>query len=173
MQNGVRGLMLDLYDFEDKIWCCHSFKGECYDVTAFVSTYSFNKMRTFSSPAAVSLIPNCNGFNMMQDLAVKTLTEVKDFMAQNPAEIVTIFIEDYVKTPNRLAKVFQNSGLDKYMFPLAKMPKNGEDWPTVDEMVKQNHRLVVFSSKAAKEAEGIAYLWKYVVETQCEFDSAT
>ncbi|MCI84268.1 PI-PLC X domain-containing protein, partial [Trifolium medium] len=38
------------------------------------------------------------------------------------------------------------------------MPKNGGDWPTVDDMVQKNQRLVVFTSKAAKEAsEGIAY----------------
>lgn len=39
-QNGVRGLMLDLYDFRDDIWVCHSFKGKCYDFTAFVSYLS-------------------------------------------------------------------------------------------------------------------------------------
>jgi hypothetical protein len=49
------------------------------------------------------------------------------------------------------------------------MPKKGEDWPTVDDMVKQNQRLVVFTSKSNKEAtEGIAYNWKYVVENQCK-----
>ena len=58
----------------------------------------------------------------------------------------------------------------KYMFPVSRMPKNGEDWPTVDDMVQKNQRLVVFTSKSAKEAsENIAYQWTYVVENQCEF----
>lgn len=37
LQNGVRGLMLDMYDFNNDIWLCHSFGGRCYNYTAFVS----------------------------------------------------------------------------------------------------------------------------------------
>ena len=29
--------MLDMYDFRNDIWLCHSFNGECFDFTAFVS----------------------------------------------------------------------------------------------------------------------------------------
>ncbi|KAK9948935.1 hypothetical protein M0R45_004488 [Rubus argutus] len=47
------------------------------------------------------------------------------------------------------------------------MPTDGKDWPTVDDMAKNNQRLVVFTSKSSKEAsEGIAYEWNYVVENQ-------
>ena len=38
MQNGVRALMLDTYDFKDEVWLCHSSGGKCNDFTAFVST---------------------------------------------------------------------------------------------------------------------------------------
>uniref|UniRef100_A0A6N2M4I8 Uncharacterized protein n=1 Tax=Salix viminalis TaxID=40686 RepID=A0A6N2M4I8_SALVM len=34
LRNGVRGLMLDMYDFEGDIWLCHSFRGQCYNFTA-------------------------------------------------------------------------------------------------------------------------------------------
>lgn len=37
LQNGVRGLMLDMYDFNNDVWLCHSFGGTCYNYTAFVS----------------------------------------------------------------------------------------------------------------------------------------
>lgn len=30
--------MLDMYDFENDIWLCHSFRGQCYNITAFVSS---------------------------------------------------------------------------------------------------------------------------------------
>lgn len=36
-QAGVRGLMLDTYDFLDDIWLCHSSGGACNNATAFVS----------------------------------------------------------------------------------------------------------------------------------------
>lgn len=87
----------------------------------------------------------------------------------NPSEIITIIIEDYVTSPKGLTKVFNASGLMKYWFPVSRMPKSGGDWPSVDDMVQKNQRLVVFTSKASKEAsEGIAYEWRYVIENQCE-----
>lgn len=95
---------------------------------------------------------------------------MRSFLDANPSEIITIIIEDYVTSPQGLTKVFKASGLSKYMFPLSRMPKDGGDWPTVDDMVQKNQRLVVFTSKSSKEAsEGIAYQWTYVVENQCEF----
>lgn len=136
LKNGVRGLMLDMYDFENDVWLCHSFGGKCYNVTAFQP-------------------------------AINVLKEIQAFLEQNPTEIITIFIEDYVHAPRGLTKVFNASGLSKYWFPVSRMPKNGGDWPTVDDMVQKNQRLVVFTSIASKEAsEGIAYNWKYVIENQ-------
>ncbi|KAK6128991.1 hypothetical protein DH2020_037264 [Rehmannia glutinosa] len=128
--------MLDMYDFNNDIWLCHSFGGKCLNVTAFQP-------------------------------AINVLREIEAFLKENPREIVTIFIEDYVTSPQGLTKVFNASGLSQYLFPLSRMPKKGEDWPTVDHMVKKNHRLVVFTSKSSKEAsEKIAYEWNYVVENQ-------
>ncbi|XP_050212252.1 PI-PLC X domain-containing protein At5g67130-like [Mercurialis annua] len=136
LNNGVRGLMLDMYDFENDIWLCHSFGGKCYNFTAFQP-------------------------------AINVLKEVQVFLETHPSEIITIIIEDYVASPNGLTKVFNASGLRKYWFPVSRMPKNGGDWPIVDDMVQKNQRLVVFTSKSSKEAsEGIAYEWRYVVENQ-------
>lgn len=136
LKNGVRGLMLDMYDFNNDVWLCHSFNGKCYNFTAFQP-------------------------------AVNTLKEIQVFLEANPSEIVTIIIEDYVTTPSALTKVFNASGLSKYWFPVSQMPKNGGDWPSIDDMVQKNQRLVVFTSKSDKEAsEGIAYQWKYMVENQ-------
>ncbi|CAK8577481.1 unnamed protein product [Lathyrus sativus] len=136
LNNGVRGLMLDLYDFENDVWLCHSFGGQCFNYTAFQP-------------------------------AINVLKEIQAFLEANPSEIVTIIIEDYVTSPKGLTKVFDAAGLRKYWFPVSRMPKNGGDWPTVDDMVQKNQRLVVFTSKSAKEAsEGIAYEWRYLVENQ-------
>ncbi|KAL8471813.1 hypothetical protein ACS0TY_029155 [Phlomoides rotata] len=134
LNNGVRALMLDTYDYEGDIWLCHSFGGKCRDITAF-------------------------------EPAVETLKEIESFMRANPSEIVTIILEDYVQTPNGLSKVFKAAGLMKYWFPLSKMPRNGQDWPRVRDMVASNQRLLVFSSEESKEKnEGIAYQWNFMVE---------
>ncbi|KAK7252821.1 hypothetical protein RIF29_37040 [Crotalaria pallida] len=136
LRNGVRGLMLDMYDFENDIWLCHSFLGQCFNFNAFQP-------------------------------AINTLKEVEAFLTENPTEIVTIVIEDYVHTPKGLINLFINSGLDKYWFPVSDMPKGGEDWPTITEIVQSNHRLLVFTSDPSKEAEeGIAYQWKYMIENE-------
>ncbi|KAG9151468.1 hypothetical protein Leryth_015076 [Lithospermum erythrorhizon] len=125
-----------MYDFNNDIWLCHSFGGNCYNVTAFQP-------------------------------AINVLREIRVFLEGNPSEIVTIFVEDYVTSSRGLSKVFSAAGLSKYLFPVSRMPKNGGDWPTVDDMVQKNQRLVVFTSKSSKEAsEGIAYEWRYVVENQ-------
>ncbi|KAK1300427.1 PI-PLC X domain-containing protein [Acorus calamus] len=136
LNNGVRGLMLDMYDFENDIWLCHSFGGNCYNFTAFQP-------------------------------AINLLKEIQSFLQSNPSEIITIFIEDYVSSPKGLTKVFNAAGLMKYWFPVTRMPKKGEDWPLLSDMISQNQRLLVFTSKPAKEAsEGIAYNWRYVLENQ-------
>nr|XP_023892762.1 PI-PLC X domain-containing protein At5g67130-like [Quercus suber] len=136
LNNGVRSLMLDTYDFQGDVWLCHSYGGKCYDITAF-------------------------------EPAIDTLNEIEAFLSANPTEIVTVILEDYVQAPNGLTKVFTDSGLIKYWFPLENMPKNGQDWPLVSDMVANNQRLLVFTSiRSKEESEGIAYQWNYVVENQ-------
>lgn len=109
-------------------------------------------------------------FDCSQQPAINTLKEVESFLSQNPTEIVTIIIEDYVHTPKGLINLFTIAGLDKYWFPVSKMPKKGEDWPTVTEMLQSNYRLLVFTSIASKESEeGIAYQWRYMVENEGKY----
>ncbi|RVW49787.1 PI-PLC X domain-containing protein [Vitis vinifera] len=109
LQNGVRGLMLDMYDFDNDIWLCHSYGGQCYNYTAFQP-------------------------------AINVLKEVQVFLEANPSEIVTIIIEDYVTSPKGLTNVFNAAGLRKFWFPVSRMPRNGGDWPTVEDMVEKNQR---------------------------------
>uniref|UniRef100_A0A0D9X3F8 Phosphatidylinositol-specific phospholipase C X domain-containing protein n=1 Tax=Leersia perrieri TaxID=77586 RepID=A0A0D9X3F8_9ORYZ len=135
LKNGVRGLMLDTYDFNNDVWLCHSFQGICYNMTAFQP-------------------------------AINVFKEIQTFLEANPSEVITIFLEDYTASGS-LPKVFNASGLNKYWFPVAKMPKSGGNWPLLKDMISQNERLLVFTSKKSKEAsEGIAYEWSYVVENQ-------
>lgn len=97
-----------------------------------------------------------------------TLIEIEAFLSENPSEIVTLILEDYVHTPNGLTKLFTDAGLMKYWFPVTSMPQNGQDWPLVSDMVANNQRLLVFTSIESKQAdEGIAYQWNFMVENQC------
>lgn len=92
------------------------------------------------------------------------------FLTENPLEIVTIIIEDYVRAPKGLTRVFTDAGLMKYWYPVTAMPLNGKDWPRVSDMVARNQRLLVFTSVASKEAdEGIAYQWRYMLENERKY----
>ena len=157
--------MLDMYDFENDIWLCHSFQGECFNITAFV--WSMIPQLQFNVQYfCLGRFVTCTLYSFQQP-AINTLREVEAFLTQNPTEIVTIIIEDYVHTTKGLTKLFANAGLDKYWFPLSKMPKKGADWPTITKMVQENHRLLVFTSDSSKEVgEGIAYQWRYILENE-------
>ncbi|KAL6656923.1 hypothetical protein ACP70R_004703 [Stipagrostis hirtigluma subsp. patula] len=136
LNNGVRALMLDVYDFRGDIWLCHSKGGRCFDFTAF-------------------------------EPAIETLREVEAFLASNPSEVVTLILEDYVRSERGLPRLFRDAGLTRYWFPASLMPRRGEAWPRVRDMVARNHRLLVFTSARWKQAaEGIAYQWDYMVENQ-------
>ncbi|XP_034587319.1 PI-PLC X domain-containing protein At5g67130 [Setaria viridis] len=135
LRNGVRGLMLDAYDFNNDVWLCHSFAGKCLAFTAYVP-------------------------------ALTVLKDIEAFLASNPSEVVTVFIEDYT-APGSLSNVFNAAGLTKYWFPVDRMPAPGKDWPLLKDMIADNHRLIVFTSKQGKQGtEGLAYQWDYVVENQ-------
>lgn len=74
-----------------------------------------------------------------------------------------------MKAAKGLTEVFTKAGLMKYWFPISRMPKQGQDWPLVSDMVAKNQRLIVFTSMRSKEqSEGIAYQWNYMVENQCK-----
>lgn len=95
------------------------------------------------------------------------MKEVEGFLTENPSEIVTIIIEDYVRAPKGLSKMFADAGLTGFWYPVSEMPTNGMDWPSVTDMVAKNRRLLVFTSDSSKEAsEGIAYQWRYMVENE-------
>lgn len=94
---------------------------------------------------------------------------IEAFLRTNPTQIVTIILEDYVETPNGLSNVFRQAGLMKYWFPVSNMPRNGQNWPLVRDMVARNQRLIVFTSVESKQkSEGIAYQWNYMVENLCK-----
>jgi hypothetical protein len=103
----------------------------------------------------------------VQQPASKVLKEIQAFLDSNPSEVITVFVEDY-SAPGSLSKALAAAGLTKYVFPPAKMPANGADWPTLKDMVAQGHRLLVFTSKQGREgSDGVAHVWNYVVETKC------
>ncbi|XP_072085726.1 ATP-dependent DNA helicase Q-like 4A isoform X2 [Arachis hypogaea] len=51
----LRGLMLDMYDFENDIWLCHSFGGQCFNATLFLAHFG----EKFDSSTCQKTCDNC------------------------------------------------------------------------------------------------------------------
>ncbi|XP_038678969.1 PI-PLC X domain-containing protein At5g67130-like [Tripterygium wilfordii] len=88
--NGVRGLMLDMYDFLNGIW--------------FVTLLEVNTSTLQLSPELVDCLL-C--MPASQQPAINVLREIQQFLEANPTEIVTIIIEDYVSSPVPIVRVCQ------------------------------------------------------------------
>lgn len=120
LRDGVRALMLDVYDGAD-----HELGEELFSCHGVCDRYV--GVRLFS-----------------EDLA-----EIVRFLNENPREIVTIIFESYAP-PEKLRAVFEAEGA----LALTRAQKLDEPWPTLEELIDQNERLLVFSDR-----DGFAYDW--------------
>jgi hypothetical protein len=82
----------------------------------------------------------CHGFCELGGLSFVTMLEgVRDFLVQNPGEVVVLVIEDYV-TPADVEATFRQSGLERFVYRGPVTPP----FPTLREMIDSDQRLVVF-----------------------------
>ncbi len=93
---------------------------------------------------------------------VSNLNEIKNFLDNNPNQIVTIIFECYTNA-NSIEQAFTDSGLMHYLYE--KLP--GNDWSTLQQMIDTNKRLMVFSDKndASVNQKWYHYVWHHAVET--------
>lgn len=73
------------------------------------------------------------------------LSNVSDFMNQNPTEVVTLIIanNDNIDV-NDWASAFQKNGLDQIAYKPPSDTVTKDQWPTLQEMIDSKQRLVVF-----------------------------
>jgi hypothetical protein len=81
---------------------------------------------------------------------VEVLEEVKEFLVQNPHEVLILVIQDEGVAPADVAASFQESGLEDFVYRGPVTPP----WPTLAEMVMRNERVVVF---AENKVEGVPW----------------
>lgn len=89
------------------------------------------------------------------------LTAVREFLDQNPGEVVTLFAESAV-TPAQIADTFIQVGLLPYLY----VHDRSKGWPLLSEMAQNNTRLVVFNdSQDQSRPAWQHYLWDLIVDT--------
>ena len=169
LEYGVRGFMLDLYykddDPKNTIILAHRLKPKP----------AFWNRRYFK-----------------QDFSTPFLSTIKQWLHDNPQDIITIHLESYVcdykKIIDELDATDKNSeseanepSLKSYLFDLCEYnggksqqgktgcfwPSNKKTikWPTLGEMRKSKKRLVIFSDKAEDAGYGITHV-SNTMETQ-------
>ena len=90
------------------------------------------------------------------------LIDIQQFLQANPTEVVTIIFEANISA-SAMATVFTSSGLDPYLHTQT----FGQPWPTLQEMIDVDQRLVVLSDvdDAGPSEPWYHYMWDYCVET--------
>ena len=130
LNDGVRGLMIDVYDH-------------------------FGTPTAYHSIFALGTIPLSEIFN-----------DVKIFLDNNPNEIVTIILECYVAA-NAIEDEINQSGLSNYLY------SHNLTWPTLQNMIDNNNRLVIFSDMddSSNSQSWYHYIWDHAVETHFSVDN--
>jgi len=129
LNDGVRGLMIDLHSYKDKVYLCHN----ACDKSSFL-TAGLNRQE-----------PG-NVFN-----------PVVSFLRDNRNAVVTIFIEDYI-SKDQLRKLLDGTkDLRGLQFDPYKEDVRGRGWPKVGDMVNSNKRLLIFSDRSDKAELGVGF----------------
>jgi hypothetical protein len=82
----------------------------------------------------------CHGFCELGAVPLVTMLEgVRDFLVENPGEVLVFVIEDYA-TPADVEAAFRESGLERFVYRGGATPP----FPTLREMIDADQRLVVF-----------------------------
>ena len=86
--------------------------------------------------------------------------DIKIFLDNNPNEVITIILECYV-TANDIEDEIKQSGLSNYLYT------HNTAWPTLQNMINNDNRLVIFSDvdDASNSQNWYHYVWEYAVET--------
>jgi hypothetical protein len=92
------------------------------------------------------------------------LEEVRDFLVQNPGEVLVFVIEDYA-TPADVAAAFRESGLERFVY------RGGvtAPWPTLRELIDSDQRLVVFGENDTRGVPWYHPAFETIQETPYTF----
>lgn len=94
-------------------------------------------------------------------LLLDVLDEFKTFVDAHPNEVLTLILEDYSLFSD-LSDAIASSGIFEHLFVYDE--QNG--WPTLQEMIDLNKRIVLFSDQEVENSPSwFHYIWEHAVET--------
>ncbi len=145
LDNGVRGLSLDTHWYERSTWLCViSFGSDCYPSDAYLC---HGECKTFAGVT----------YALPRQSLQSSMQTVVDFLAANPHEVVTIFLEDYVSAQQLGSSLGRVRGLDQLLFRPDAWNVRQQGWPRMTDLVGSGKRLLIFSDEPDREHLGVMY----------------
>jgi hypothetical protein len=155
LDNGVRGLMLDLH-----YWTTPAEAAPYLERLDPATRAALGPLiDTFEPRPGVWL---CHQLCQLgADPAVDQLSRLRDWLDANPNEVVTLILEDDVR-PDDVTATIKDAGLDDR---LATPPARGEPWPTLQALIDDQHTLFVFTQSARLTDGPIRNFYELAAET--------
>ena len=123
--------------------------------------------RLVGEPEGPRALYMCHGFcEIGAQALVPVLGTIRDFLVENPGEVLAIVIEDYV-APEEIAQAFEESGLLRLVYtgPV------GPPWPTLREMIARDQRVLVFAEKNSSGVPWYHQAFEVMQETPYHFET--
>ena len=108
----------------------------------------------------------CHGFcELGARLFVDALKDMRDFLVENPGEVVIIDIQDEGVAPSDVEQCFQKSGLEDFVYKGAVTPP----WPTLRELIESDQRVLVFAENRVDSVPWYHLTYETFQETPYRF----
>jgi hypothetical protein len=108
----------------------------------------------------------CHGFCELGAVKlVPQLQAIRDFLVENPGEVLIIVIQDESVTPQDIERCCQESGLVDFVYRGPARPP----WPTLREMVESDQRVLIMAENATAGVDWYHPAFEVMQETPYEF----
>jgi hypothetical protein len=165
LDQGIRGLMLDWWDWEEPDRLLEFAETET--IPQQYADLLRNIVMTANPTRPGTWM--CHGFcKLGHERLAKGLGEVKAWLDDNPDEVLVVIAEDHISAAKGEAAM-RASGLAKYAYVPPKDPD--ARWPTLRTLIQRDRRLVFFTEKHSGDAPWYRKGYDYMMETPYTFSS--
>jgi predicted RecB family endonuclease len=175
LRNGIRAFLIDVYGgtpVEGRIKTDLSGEAARKKFDKAIGREDVNaamriRDRLVGDPQGPRALYLCHGSCEIGAQPLVTVLEtMRDFLVENPGEVLLIVIEDYV-APEEIAQAFEESGLVRFVY----RGKVEPPWPTLREMITADQRVVVFAEKNSSGVPWYHQAFEVLQETPYHFET--
>jgi hypothetical protein len=175
LQDGIRGFLIDIHygtPYGDKVKT--ELENEQKAMAKYESAVGKEGMdaalrirdRLVSQKKGERDVYLCHGFcELGATRLIPVLRDVREFLVQNPGEVLIFDIQDEGVTPQDVERCFKESGLIDFVYRGPVRPP----WPTLREMVESDQRVLVMAENHWEGVDWYHSAFEVMQETPYEF----